>query len=300
MKTTLAQLGEDRLIHLLTRRWPGPAGAHRTVAVGAGDDCAALRVSGSGRLLLLKTDAIVECVHFRPDETPSRVGWKALARCLSDIAAMGGAPDAALVCLAAPSGTPVARLRGIYRGLGRCATRFGVALVGGETVRAREMSLTITATGWVARRDLVLRSGARPGDALCVTGRLGGSGAGHHLAFSPRLDEAQWLVRHARPTAMMDLSDGLAADLPRLCKASGVGARIDTDSLPVRRGATLRQALSEGEDYELLCAIPPSRLRQLRRLWPFPTPITRIGEITARRGIVPALHTHGYDHFRKP
>lgn len=300
MTPALAHLGEDRLIGLLTRRWPRAGGRLRTVALGVGDDCAAIRVPGSRRLLLLKTDAIVEAVHFRPGETPSKIGWKALARCLSDIAAMGGEPDAALVCLAVPPETPLARLRGIYRGLGRCATRFNVALAGGETVRARELSLAITLTGWVAADHMARRSGARPGDALCVTGRLGGSGGGHHLAFEPRLAEAQWLVRHARPSAMMDISDGLASDLPRLCRASGVGARIDPDTIPVRRGATLQQALSEGEDYELLFAIPPSRLRLIRRRWPFHVPVSVIGEITASRGIRPPLGSHGYDHFRKP
>lgn len=297
MTPTLAQLGEDRLIGLLTRRWPR---SHRTLAVGVGDDCAAIRTKGSRRLLLLKTDAIVEGVHFRPGVAAWKIGWKALARCLSDIAAMGGEPDAALVCLAAPAGTPVARIRGIYRGLDRCAARFGVTMVGGETVRARALSLTVTVTGWVSGSRILLRSGARPGDALCVTGHLGGSGVGHHLTFCPRLKEAQWLAHHTRPSAMMDLSDGLAADLPRLCRASGVGASLDIASLPLRRGATPRQALSDGEDFELLFATRPSRLRQIQRRWPFSTPITRIGEITARRGIRPSLGSHGYDHFQQP
>lgn len=298
MSSSLQQFGEDRLVRLLTRHWPPTSGTHRTLAVGVGDDCAAIRVPGCRLLLLLKTDAIAEGVHFLPDTPPAKIGWKALARCLSDIAAMGGKPDAALVSLAAPPAIAVARLRGIYRGIDRCATRFGVALAGGETIRSRQLSLSVAATGWVARKHLALRSGARPGDALCVTGHLGGSGTGHHLTFVPRLEEAHWLVRHARPSAMMDISDGLAADLPRLCRASRVGARLDTDRIPIRRGATRRQALSEGEDYELLFAVSPARLRSLQRLWPFPTPVTRIGEITAKAGIVPRLVPHGYDHFR--
>lgn len=287
-------------MRLLTRHWPRGPDGHRSLAVGVGDDCAALRVPGSRHLLLLKTDAIVEGVHFRRDAAPSQIGWKALARPLSDIAAMGGAPDAALICLAAPADTPLPRLRAIYRGIGRCASRFGVALAGGETVRSKHLSLTVAVTGWVARKFLVTRSGARPGDALCVTGRLGGSGDGHHLTFSPRLAEAQWLVRHARPSAMMDLSDGLAADLPRLCRASRVGARIEPDRIPIRRGATLGQAMFEGEDFELLLAIPPRRLRAIGGRWPFPTPLTQIGEVTARRVITPPPTAHGYDHFRKP
>ena len=297
MTPTLAQLGEDRLIGLLTRRWPRKG---RTLAIGVGDDCAAIRVTGSRSLLLLKTDAIVERIHFRPGVSAWKIGWKALARCVSDIAAMGGKPDAALICLAAPAETSLARIRGIYHGLDRCATRFGVTLAGGETVRASELSLTVTMTGWVTRRHLLLRSGARPGDALCVTGHLGGPGADHHLTFCPRLREAQWLVRHARPSAMMDLSDGLAADLPRLCRASRVGASLDLAGIPIRRGATRQQALAGGEDFELLFATRPSQLRKIELRWPFATPVTRIGEITARRGIRPSLNSHGYDHFRQP
>lgn len=295
--TSLAGLGEDRLIGTLTRGWPRASG---NLIAGVGDDCAVVRSAPSNHLLLLKTDAVVEGVHFKSDAPPAKVGWKALARCLSDIAAMGGTPDAALIALAAPPHTPVAKIRAIYQGLARCAEKFDVTLAGGETVRADQLSLTVTATGWVARHHLVLRSGARPGDVLCVTGRLGGSGAGHHLSFSPRLAEAQWLASKARPSAMMDISDGLAADLPRLCKASRVGADLNLARIPIRNRATLKQALAEGEDFELLFAIPPARLRKIRCRWPFKTAVTEIGIITARPGIRPAITSHGYDHFQKP
>lgn len=293
---SLSDLSEDRLIGTLTRRWPRKGG---DLVLGVGDDCAALRVPGSPRLLLLKTDAVIEAVHFLEKVRPTDIGWKALARNLSDIAAMGGQPDAALVALAAPPETPLPKIRGIYRGLRRCADRFGVRLVGGESARAEQLSLTIMLTGWVARRDLVSRSGARPGDVICVTGHLGGSGEGHHLTFCPRLAEGQWLARNHIPSAMMDISDGLAADLPRLCKASGVGARLDPTAIPTRKGATLVRALSEGEDFELLFTVRANLFKKIQRLWPFPTPVSAIGEITAGKGIRPPLKTHGFDHFRK-
>ena len=294
---SLVGLGEDRLIGTLTRGWPRACG---NLIAGVGDDCAVVRSAPANQLLLLKTDAVVEGVHFKSGAPPAKVGWKALARCLSDIAAMGGTPDAALIALAAPPHTPLAKIRGIYRGLARCAEKFDVTLAGGETVRADQLSLTVTATGRVARQHLLLRSGARPGDVLCVTGRLGGSGAGHHLSFSPRLAEAQWLAANARPTAMMDISDGLAADLPRLCKASQVGADLNLARIPIRNRSTLERALAEGEDFELLFAIPPARLLKIKRRWPFRTAVTEIGTITSRRGIRPAITSHGHDHFQKP
>lgn len=295
---TLADLGEVELVARLTRRLAPGAG----VQVGAGDDCAVIGGPRDARWQLLKTDAVLEHVHFLPDEDPRRIGWKALCRAISDIAAMGGTPAHALITIAAPPSTPVAKVEGIYAGLNRAARRFGVGIVGGETSRSSgSIFLNVALTGWVARRQCVLRSGGRPGDALYVTGKLGGSLAGKHLDFTPRLAEAQWLVSHFKPRAMMDLSDGLGADLPRLAAASGCGYEIFLDRLPRNPGCNVEQALSDGEDFELLFALAPKDVARLEPAWKksFPRlPLTRIGELlplttTTSKSKLP----RGHDHF---
>ncbi|HEX8311949.1 MAG TPA: thiamine-phosphate kinase [Chthoniobacteraceae bacterium] len=292
----LKSLGEDRLIAALTRGLP----SRSDVRVAAGDDCAVIGGPRDLRWRLLKTDAVAEGVHFLPTEDLRRVGWKALCRAISDIAAMGGVPEHALIALAAPPTMEVAQVQALYAGLRRAARKFGVAIVGGETTRSQgRLSVTVTLTGSVERAHCVLRSTGRAGDVLFVTGRLGGSIAGHHLDFKPRLTEARWLVEHYRPRAMMDLSDGLGADLPRLAKASGCGYLLDESAVPKNRNCTIAQALGDGEDYELLFAIAPREATRLESSWPkaFPKlPLTRIGTLT---GKITALRrkSAGYDHF---
>lgn len=295
----LADLGEDRLVARVTRNLPQTS----ALLTGPGDDCAVVALPGSPqRRLLLKTDALVEGVHFLPDAAPTAVGWKAAARTVSDIAAMGGQPTHALITLIAPSTTPVAWVEGVYRGLRKVAQTYHFSLAGGETSSAPPHSpraISIALTGEVETRHCVLRSGGQPGDVLCVTGRLGGSLAGWHLKFTPRLAEARWLVTHAKPTAMMDLSDGLARDLPRLAAASQVGWHLDLDSLPCRRGASVAQALNDGEDFELLITLPRSRWPQVQRKWrtTFPKlPLTAIGHLTEPGLMLPTLDG-GYTHF---
>ncbi len=182
---------------------------------------------------------MVEGVHFTPREKPALIGRKALARALSDLAAMGAAPVAAVVTLGVAKNESVARLRGIYRGLEKLAARHGVSLVGGETTRAKELFLNVALLGECRGYAPVLRSGARPGDRIAVTGSLGATRAGKHLRFEPRLAEGQWLARHRFATALMDLSDGLGADLPRLAQASGVGFALEPEKIPRARGASL-------------------------------------------------------------
>ena len=291
--------GEDRLIAELTRALPGGA----EVRVGPGDDCAVLGTPRAARWQLLKTDVVIEGVHFTPEDDPRRVGWKALCRALSDIAAMGGVPAHALVTLAVSPEENVARVKALYAGLRRAAAKFGVAIVGGETSRSPgPLFLDIALSGWVERRRCVLRSGGRPGDALYVTGRLGGSRAGKHLDFIPRLAEARWLVTHFRPTAMMDLSDGLAADLPRLAVASRCGFTLDEATIPRTRGSTLAQALGDGEDFELLFAIAPRHAEKLASGWraKFPRlPLTCIGALLPPSTFRLPPSAHGFDHFAR-
>lgn len=298
---TVAAAGENRLVRLLTRGLPQTA---RTLC-GPGDDCAVLRGPRRGNATLFKTDALVAGIHFTMETDAARVGWKALCRNISDIAAMGGSPQEALVTLALPPELPVRWVQRLYAGMRRAAVRFGCGIAGGETTSVpagAPVMISVAMLGTVKTASLVLRSGGRPGDLICVTGRLGGSISGRHLDFIPRLEEARWLVQHAKPTAMMDLSDGLAKDLPRLADASQTGYRIDPAALPCHRGCSTASAIGDGEDYELLCTLPPAKLRRVRASWrtAFPrVPLTIIGELLPDTNDRTPL-TGGWEHFRLP
>ena len=299
MKRTLHQLGEDALISRLVGLLPRDP----DLLAGPGDDCAVID-QGKGRpLQLLKTDAMVEHVHFLATASPRKIGWKAIARVTSDFAAMGGVPDRFLVTIALPSDWPVAFVESLYRGMADCLKVFGGVLAGGETTRVPKGSaavVSIAATGLVERKHLVLRSGGKPGDLILVTGRLGGSITGKHLRFTPRQAESQWLVSHAKPSAMMDLSDGLAKDLPRLAKSSHCGFQLDSNRIPKTRGCTLDQALGDGEDFELLLTLAPKKWPALSEKWnaEFPKlPLTVVGQLTEGTDKQATL-TGGWDPFR--
>ena len=291
----LRDLGEDRLLEILLPNLP----LGRNTVVGTGDDCAVVKGPGNGMLLVLKTDCIVEGVHYSASEDPARVGWKALCRTLSDVAAMGGEPLHALVTVFSPEDRRVAYWKALYKGLSKAAKRFGVGIVGGETSRSRCAAISVAMIGRVEAGHLVTRSGGRPKDILCVTGTLGGSLAGRHLDFIPRVAEGRWLGEQRYARAMMDLSDGLAADLPRLAAASNCSFRVDIDALPKAHGCDSRRALSDGEDYELLIAVSPRMIESLRRSWRkiFPKlKLTAIGELT-EPGTPAAGLPRGFDHF---
>ena len=290
---TLSDIGEDALIHRLVDGLPQGV----DVLVGPGDDCAVVK-SGAGQTLL-KVDAVVEGVHFLREADPQLIGRKALARAVSDMAAMGGAPQHAMVTLVLPGDLEVAFVEGLYHGMRRLADEFGVSIVGGETVRGERIVVSIALTGEAEKP--VLRSTARAGDFVVVTGRLGGSIAGHHFTFQPRVREAAWLVEHHQPSAMMDISDGLAKDLPRLAAASGVEFIVDGASLPRTPGASSAQAWGDGEDYELLFTIPPKSWDSLMNDWAvaFPDlPLTKIGQmVPVGQGTTPDFENKGWDHF---
>jgi thiamine-monophosphate kinase len=294
-------LGEDRLIAQLVARLT----TRGDVIAGPGDDCAVVAAPEKGQLLLLKTDCVVERVHFQPNEKPSAVGWKAMARTLSDFAAMSGLPHFALVTLIAPPDREARWVKEIYRGLERAADRFQVAIVGGETSGTDgPVVISISALGSVEKDRWVSRRGGKSGDALFVTGRLGGSMRSKHLKFIPRIEEARWLTAHFRIHAMMDLSDGLGADLPRLATASGVGFEIDEAALPRNRGSSLEQAINDGEDYELLFALSQHDAAALAKHWRKKFPrllLTRIGRFTrhsSRPRRVTRHPFHGFLHFQ--
>jgi thiamine-monophosphate kinase len=294
----LSEVGEDRLIAqllpLLSR--------NRSVVLGAGDDCAVVKSPQRGHFQLLKTDCVVEGVHFTAASPPGLIGWKAMARPLSDFAAMSGVPQFALVTLIVPAKRTLAWTKKIYRGLEKAARTFQVAIVGGETSSSSGPAvISVSVTGFVEKNRWVGRGGGKAGDLLLVTGRLGGSLRGRHFKFTPRIEEARWLTKHFPIHAMMDLSDGLGADLPRLARASRVGFEVDENAIPRQRGCSISQAISDGEDYELLFAISHEDSASLKKRWRrrFPKlPLTRIGRLSSSSVIGHSKLPPGYVHFQ--
>jgi thiamine-monophosphate kinase len=305
---TVRTIGERGLIARIRERLGPPP---RAVRLGIGDDAAA--VDWPGDTLLLTTDTLVEDVHFRRATASfTDIGAKALAVNLSDIAAMGGEPRYALLALALPADLTVAAVDDLYAGLAAEATGHGVTVVGGDTCAAPDrMVVTITLVGGVAGAP-VSRRGARPGNALLVTGRLGAAAAGlavlegamtgvpddvrrtvtqAHRRPIPRVAEGRLVGASGAATAMIDLSDGLATDLAHICAESGVGAEVRLPALPVdaatRRVAEaagadpIAWAVGGGEDYELLVAVAPERAEDLAQLihGETGTPVTVIGEV---------------------
>ncbi|PYL60369.1 MAG: thiamine-monophosphate kinase [Verrucomicrobia bacterium] len=296
----LGELGEDRLLgQLLPNLLSG-----RTIAIGPGDDCAVVERPNRGRLLVLKTDCVVEGVHFLQGRKAFNVGWKAMMRPLSDFAATSAVPQFALITLMAPEQTKVAWVKQLYRGLGRAANRFGVSIVGGETSSTPgPIAISTSVAGFVEKDCWVSRRGGKAGDDLFVTGRLGGALKRKHLQFIPRITESRWLTKNFSIHAMMDLSDGLGADLPRLARASKVGFKVQMENLPLTRGARISDAISEGEDYELLFAISPRDRSRLQQRWAkkFPDlPLTRIGSLSQLSTKDNQLLSRGYVHFQQP
>ena len=252
----LGALGEDRLLNRILLHLPRVKGGK--VFAGSADDCAIVETPRSKKYLVLKTDCVVEGVHFAHGTNASDVGWKAMMRPLSDFAAASAVPQFALITLIVPEQTKVAWVRGLYRGLRQAANRFKVSIVGGETSNTSgPIAIAVSVIGFVEKLRAASRRGGRSGDDLFVTGRLGGALKRKHLKFVARIAESRWLTKNFSIHAMMDLSDGLGADLPRLARASKVGFDIELENLPVARGATIDNAISEGEDYELLFAVSP-------------------------------------------
>lgn len=271
---TIRDLGEFGLIRQLAQNIPL-----------AGDDCAVLPGGW-----LLTCDPVIEGIHFLADTPARQVGWKAMARNLSDIAAMAGQPRYAVISLGLRPDTPVRWVRELYAGLHACAGKFGCTIAGGDTAHVKhEQFVVVTLLGHADRP--ILRSGAKPGDIIFVTGPLGGSFAsGKHLTFTPRLREARQVARYAH--AMMDISDGLASDLQRLVESSRVGFDISSRQIP----GQLPGALTDGEDFELLFTVSPRDAGKLRKKY------YEIGRVIRRPVILldgQPLSAHGYDHFAK-
>ncbi len=302
---TLADVGEFGWIERLRRRTaPG-----KGVRVGIGDDTAVL--AGGAKDILFTTDMLIEGRHFRLSEaTPAEIGRKALAVNLSDIAAMGGTPTHAVVSVGLPPRAPLSLAEGISKGMRALARRYGVNIVGGDTNGSDRVVISVALLGEAPKGGSVLRSGARPGDVVFVTGSLGGSYAsGRHLTFEPRLAEAHFLMKYFRPTAMMDVSDGLASDAHRLAKASGVDILLVEACIPMASSVkNVSRALSDGEDFELLFTLSPqASARLMLRCSKGLAPFTPVGKVLRGRGGVRLLRSHGravsiretgFDHFR--
>lgn len=313
--------GELAFLAQLLPQLPG----RRDVIVGPGDDCAVVTIGK--RRVLFTTDALVEGTHFRPGWlSAAQLGRKAYLVNASDIAAMGGAPRYALVSLGVPSRYSSRALLQLNVAIGKAAAETGAAVIGGNLTRADVLSVTIMLVGEMRARP-VLRSGARPGDHLFVSGELGSAAYGRHALGRNRLARGHCVRRFRQPeprlqaggvlasqriaSAMIDVSDGLLRDVGHLCAASGVGAHIEVDALPCRpevRAAGSALALGGGEDYELVCAVPPHRLARMRELQhTFGCKMTRIGHIMPSADGVRAVDAQGayvgpagFDHFQTP
>jgi thiamine-monophosphate kinase len=331
-RATITDLGEFGLIDRIHRalRRPG-AGVVR----GIGDDTAVLDTGGP-RLLLATVDMQVEGRHFIRSRTPPELlGHRVGAVNLSDIGAMGGIPRWALVSLALPPSLPVAWVDGFYRGLDSILAEFGAFVVGGNLSGGTRIVADLTLLGEVEPDRLLTRAGAGPGDLICVTGTLGRSAAGRlaldagldsavaggaiqaYLAPTPRVREGQALAATGRLTAMLDVSDGIASDLPHICEAGNVGAVVHTESLPIADDTraiaaalgldVARLALGGGEDFELLFTVPPDALTEVRAALAGMQDISVIGEVCpAGEGVrfIGAdgrdVDARGWDHFAAP
>jgi thiamine-monophosphate kinase len=235
-----------------------------SVIKGIGDDCAVLKFT-STKYQLYTCDMIVEGVDFTTRDDRMLVGRKALAICISDIAACGGVPCHGLVSLGLPLKTKVEDVDRIYKGLNLVSREFGVNIVGGDISKAPKLTIDVSLLGEVEKKDLVLRSGAKPGDIIFVTGSFGGSIRGKHLSFVPRLKEARYLVDNFKIHSMIDASDGLRADLGHILEDSRVGAVIYEDLIPVSPWAkSLKNAFCDGEDFELIFTVSLKDARKLK------------------------------------
>jgi thiamine-monophosphate kinase len=289
--------------------------------LGIGDDCAILDVASHSNLLVT-TDMLMDGRHFRLEQDgPDRVGYKALAVNLSDIAAMAGVPRAAVIAVALPQDRAGELGRGIYAGMESLAQRFHVDLIGGDTNAWNgPLVISVTVLGSASDRGPVRRSGAKPGDAILVTGALGGSlHAGRHLRPEPRIAEALDLHEEATLHAMIDISDGLAADLSHiLTESGGLGAVLDEFAIPIHPDAhdmsrsdgvpAIEHALSDGEDFELCVVVSPQDAARLLAKPPPGTTLSLIGRITSTPRLLlrmpddtlRPISSRGFDHFRAP
>ncbi len=334
---TIGNIGEFALIDRLQQFLQVPSDSH--VVKSIGDDCAVLQPSPDAELILT-TDSQEEGVHYRLDwSTPEEIGWRCLAVNVSDIAAMAGRPLGAVVALSLPSDLEVAFVDGLYTGMQNLARQMACPIIGGNMTKTTgRVSVTITVLGEVPRGQAIYRSGAQAGDAIWVTGPLGGAKAGLEALLKPeavrgvptayalacyrrpqpRLWEAQFLRQRVELHSLLDISDGLSGDLRHICEASGVGAQIEADAVPIHddtrqiadavQADPLWYALHGGEDFELCFTALPMQVEPIRAEFErrFHRSLVRVGTIRQGEGVTlkqpngleDVLPARGYDHFR--
>ena len=275
------------------------------VVEGPGDDCAVLRIPGSEEYLLAAADQVIEGIHFLKGEAPDAVAAKLVNRNISDIAAMGGSPQYALLTIAT---NPLDEtfLTDFHKGIQKASGAFGVCVIGGDIAKLPSpgFAAALTILGKIEPENLKLRRTALPGDLLCGTGCFGRSfPTGHHLDFTPRLNEGRWIGTQKQVHAMMDVSDGLLKDSLRMAADSGLALELDPDNIPRRDHASVEEALCDGEDYELIFAVDPDAFETLVSENRTGTFITKLGKFQS--GAPGALLTpleltrKGFDHFHE-
>ncbi len=301
---------EEEVIDLIKKRLNMK---NRGVIVGPGDDTAVLGYD-KNHYLLLTTDCVVENIHFkRKEATLFQIGRKSMVVNLSDIASMGGIPLYALASVGLPAGFSRRDITQLLNGMQDASDRYGFDIVGGNLTKAPVLFVDITLAGKVEKRYLKLRNGAKPGDAIFVTGKLGGTLVNKHLNAVPRIKESRYIIKNVPVSAMMDISDGISSDLTRMAKASGTGFLLRLSSIPVSADAlkisrtekeAVSHALNDGEDYELLFTVPhdyegkvPAKVNSV--------PVTCIGKMTKEKRYigfwdnlgVEKIEPAGYSHF---
>lgn len=301
----IKDIGELRFI----KRFKRKIKLDNTIVIGPGDDTAVIKWK-KDKFLLFTCDMLIEDIHFtRRNSSPFQIGWKSMAVNISDIAAMGGVPRQAVVSLGLPKNTKLTFADNLFSGIKKAADKFNINITGGDVNTSKKIVVDISMLGEVRKKYLTLRSGAKRGDIIMVTGKLGGSQKGKHLKFNPRIKESQYLVRNFKLTSMMDISDGLSSDLFQISSASKVGAKIYESLIPVSREAkSLNHALSDGEDFELLFTVAKNNIKTLIDNFEKNTAlsVTPIGQIVPKHKGVTVVDRHGrecplsakgYSHF---
>lgn len=301
----LSDFGERELVSGLIRAFD-PEGMH-----SLGDDCAILEQGNE--YLLMTTDMISGSTHIPKGSRPEDIGWYSAAINLSDIAAMGGTPVGMLFALGLPKETEKEWLEALASGMKECCDSFGVPVLGGDTKENPSITIAGTAFGRVPKSQILRRRGARPGDILAMTGKLGRSllwertgNPSHLLRITPRVKEGRLLAELGTVTSCIDMSDGLSTSLHHLARAGNIGFKVNFDKLPIAEGIERENAMHWGGDFELLFTIDPSKADALLHR-DFGCPVTGIGQVSENNAVIlvrrdgeKPLQDMGYEHFRRP
>lgn len=306
-------MGELDLIKWIRKR----AKYGKSVSLGIGDDCAVIDLRNI-KSLVITTDTILDGTHFIQKKCkPDQIGRKSITSSISDIAAMGCRPSYALVSFSFPENSDIKFCKDVFRGIEKAADQYNVQIIGGDVVSGNcPLNINVTAIGVISKSiNPVKRSGAKPGDVIMVTGRLGGSILGSHLKFEPRIEEGVLLNEKFHVNSMIDISDGLLVDLNHIIEESNLGAIIDERQIPISRDAVklskttkkspIFHALTDGEDYELLFTVSEKKSKEISGSDLFNVPLTAIGYAKKEKGLfikdfngkVRHVKPKGYEHL---